>query len=125
MLFRVSRSVRIRRNVPLCVGYRTDSDDVAEWAGLQMDMQSFQPTQSLACAVAAAVFLIFLPVCAAVTPVNSALEAARSDYKSAESSEQVFLFAGPALEDAGDALGKGAKPEAQRLDPQPNRLEPR
>ncbi len=55
------------------------------------------------------VVLIFIGACSTLTPSNSALEAARSDYGNAESNENVFLFAGPELEDAGDALNVARK----------------
>ena len=59
-------------------------------------------------AVAAAVLAV-MAACSALTPSNSALESARSAYTSAEASEEVFLFAGPELEDAGDVLNIARK----------------
>lgn len=50
-----------------------------------------------------------MAACSALTPSNSALESARSAYTSAEASEEVFLFAGPELEDAGDVLNIARK----------------
>ena len=57
----------------------------------------------------AALALSFLSACAAMTASNSMLDGARTEFENARSTEDVFLLAGPELEDASVALNAAEK----------------